>query len=291
MFLQLLSILAPVYLCVALGFFWQRLGRRVDNELIADLCTKIGAPCLVFSSLVRIDVEYSALVELAGAAILAHACMALFGLVALRLLGLPREAFLAPVIFANSGNMGFPVCLFAFGETGLSFGVVYFSISAVLHFTVGQWIWSGKASMQQLLRTPLSYAVVLAVVVMSFGLEMPTWLMRTTENLGAFTVPLMQLTLGISLAEFRIESLGRSVIVSCLRLGLGAGVGAGIATLFGMEGIARGVLILDCAMPVAVVNYLFAVQHDRAPDEVASIVVISTMLSFLSLPLLLFWVL
>jgi predicted permease len=102
---------------------------------------------------------------------------------------------------------------------------------------------------------------------------------------------MMLLTLGVALANLKVTSLWRSVVLSLGRLGLGLAVGLGIAEILGLEGAARGVLILESAMPVAVLNYLFAARYDRSPEEIAGLVLVSTTLSFVTLPALLLIVL
>lgn len=291
MFAELFSIVTPVYLCIAVGFLWRRVGRPIDNSLIADLCMNLGAPCLVFSSLVGLDVDLSALAQLAGVVIAAFVIFGALGTVALRAAKLPTASFLAPLVFPNTGNLGLPICLFAFGAEGLLYAVVFFSITSVIQFTVGQWLWSGDASLRQLARTPLIYSVFAAIGVIAIGIEVPTWLLRTTQSLGGITIPLMQFTLGVSLATLRVKHLPKSFALGGLRLLMGLAVGVGLTELIGLEGIVRGVVILDCAMPAAVINYLFAQKHNRDPDEVAGIVVASTTISLVTIPLILAWLL
>jgi len=291
MFGELFSIVTPVYLCIAVGFLWRRVGRPIDNSLIADLCMNLGAPCLVFSSLVGLDVDLSALAQLTGVVIAAFVIFGVLGVAALRVAKLPTASFLAPLIFPNTGNLGLPICLFAFGAEGLLYAVVFFSITSVIQFTVGQWLWSGDASLRQLARTPLIYSVFAAIGVIATGIEVPTWLLRTTQSLGGITIPLMQFTLGVSLATLRVKHLPKSFALGGLRLVMGFAVGVGLTELIGLEGVVRGVVILDCAMPAAVINYLFAQKHNRDPDEVAGIVVASTTMSLLTIPLILAWLL
>jgi hypothetical protein len=288
---ELLSIVLPVYVCAGLGYSWVRAGRRYDTALITDLITNVGAPCLVFSSLVGIEVEGSAMLQMAGATLLALASFAAIASAILRLAGLPLTSFLAPMTFPNAGNMGLPICLFAFGDEGLALAVCFFATTALTHFTLGQWIWSGRVSATQLLRTPLAYSVALAAVVVASGVSVPEWTLRATTLLGGFTIPLMQFTLGVSLAELQVARIPRSLALAFLRLGMGAAVGVGLAWLLGVEGAMRGVLILQCSMPVAVFNYLLAERHGRTPADVASVVILSTIASFVTLPLLLAWIL
>jgi predicted permease len=288
---ELLSIVAPIYVTIGLGYGWARLGRRYDTDLITDLVMTIGAPCLVFSSLIRLDMAPSALAEMVGATLVALLSFTLVAWIVLRVARLPRTSFLSPLVFANTGNMGLPVCLFAFGREGLALGVCFYATCAISQFTVGLWMWSGEVSFRQLLRTPLSYAALISALVVATGASVPEWIHRTTGLLGDFTIPLMQFTLGVTLARLRLGVAPHIFALSTLRIVMGLALGIGLCELLELEGVARGVFILDCAMPVAVLNYLLAEKYGRSPGDVASLVVLSTVISLVSLPLILVWLL
>jgi len=277
---------APVYLCAAVGFLWARLGRAFDTVLVTDLIMGVGAPCLVFSSLVSYEIQFAEAVEMIAATTVAIACMAGVSAIVLGVARIPLNTFLAPLTFGNTGNMGIPLCYFAFGEAGLSLAICVFAVTSVLHFTVGQAIWSGRAGWGDVVKTPLVWAVVLALIMMATGWGVSSWLTRTTSLLGSFTVPLMQLTLGVSLARLGVVRPGRSLALALVKLFVGISVGLGVAGLFDLEGVAAGVLILSCAMPAAVFNYMFAVRYERSPGDVASLVVVSTLLAALAVPVL-----
>jgi hypothetical protein len=99
----------------------------------------------------------------------------------------------------------------------------------------------------------------------------------------------MLLTLGVSLSKMHPDSLGRSLLLALVRLGLGLGAGLFVASALGVQGLTRKVLILQAAMPVGVLNYLFAHRYQRSPEQVASLVLVSTLLSVLTIPVLLAW--
>jgi hypothetical protein len=126
-----------------------------------------------------------------------------------------------------------------------------------------------------------------AAVVVGFDLSVPLVLTNTTRLLGGFAIPLMLVALGVAVAEMRVTDLRRSVLMAMMRLTVSVTVGFGMAHVFGFTGIARGVLILQCAMPAAVFNHLLAQRYDRSPEQVASIVVVSTLLTAVALPFLL----
>jgi predicted permease len=164
-------------------------------------------------------------------------------------------------------------------------------VAAVAQYSIGIAIWSGRISPGAMLRTPLTLASLVAVAVIAGGWRVPGWLLNTTELLGGFAVPLMLLSLGMAIGELRITRLGRTTAIALLRLGLGCVTGLALAAWLGFEGAARGVLVLQCSMPIAVFNYLLAQRYGRAPDEVAGAIVISTLLSLLLLPALLAYLL
>ena len=135
--LTVLNITAPVFALAAIGFAWVKLGFEYRLEFVTRLAMTLSLPCLIFVALMTSDVEPAALAELTLASFAAYAavCAAFFMIV--RLCGLDRRTFLAPLIFGNTGNLGFPLALFAFGEAGLSYAVVVFAVMAILSFTIG----------------------------------------------------------------------------------------------------------------------------------------------------------
>jgi predicted permease len=289
--LEIFAVIAPVFLCSVLGYGWVRLGHAFDTPFVSQLVTAIGAPCLIFSTFMKVDIDLAAFKTMAGAALLSMGLFALIGTAVLKAARLDLRAFLASQIFPNVGNMGLPLCLLAFGNEGLALALMYFMVNVFFNFTVGPALASGRLSLGDLLRNPMFHAVWITLTFVLTDTKPPAWVQSTADLLAGFTIPLMLLALGVSLGRLRIQSLKRSLALSVLRLGMGFVVGVAVAELMGMEGTARGILILQSAMPVAVFSYLFAVRYDRQPEEVAGTVVLSTLLSFLSLPLLLWYVL
>ncbi len=291
MLYTIFSVIAPVFLCALLGFLWVRKGLPFDTPFVSRLVLEIGAPCLIFSSFMEQDIDMATFGTMAKAALLS---MLLFGIVGgsiLHLAGLDQRTWLPSQVFPNSGNMGLPLCLLAFGEEGLALGMTYFMVMTVFSFTLGVMITSGKLTLREFASNPTFVSVLITLLFLFTGTKPWGWVQNTTQLLGDFTIPLMLIAMGVSLARFRITSAGRSLLIAALRLGMGFVVGVGVAELFGLTGVMRGVTILQSAMPVAVFSYLFAVRYNRSPEEVAGTVVISTLLSFASLPALLWYVL
>ena len=134
-------------------------------------------------------------------------------------------------------------------------------------------------------------SLVLALPVIFFDLELPRWLANTVDLLGGMTIPLMLLTLGVSLASLRLRQVGSGLLLGGLRIVLGAAVGWGIGQALALQPLEQAVLIMQSAMPVAVFNYLLAIRANQSPEQVANLVMCSTALSFILLPVILAWLL
>jgi len=283
----LFSVIAPVLIIVAIGFGWRRLDKPFDTRMVTLMVTYVSTPCLVVATFQRVELAPGALETMALAALATHAAFLALGWLAVKAARQPVRVFLPSVVFANTGNVGLPLCLFAFGEEGLALGIAYFAVNVVFLFTIGMGLAAGRMTVRELVFSPLIWAVALSVVLMTTEITLPTWIGDTVSLLGGVTIPLMLLALGASLATLKVTSFGRSVYFAVVRLVLGVGVGWGVGLALGLEGVALGVVVIESAMPVAVFNYLFAARHDARPNEVAGVVVTSTVLGFAALPFVL----
>jgi predicted permease len=285
---DLLAIIAPVFLISAAGFIWAKMGRDFHSEFVTTIVLTFATPSLVFASLTSLEVSLAESGDVLVAQLVIVAATGILGAIGLRLFGnLPTHSYLPMLMFGNMGNMGLPLCFFAFGAPGLALAAVAFAVHSVTQFTIGVSVAAGSASIKQLLRTPVIYGVLASLPFMFTGTRPPLWVANTTEVVGNMLIPLMLLTMGVALARLKLSRLGRSVIFAVLRLGGGLLLALAVTEMFGIDGMARGVIIIMGAMPVAVFNYIFAERYKRAPDEVAAAIVISTAISFVTLPALL----
>jgi hypothetical protein len=283
----ILAAVLPVLLTAGLGYVWVRLGKKFGAETMTPLISTLGTPVLVFSILMKTRLPPDAFIAVGGAAVAAIAGFVVFGSLILRLLGLRLRTYLPCLAFPNAGNLGLPLALYAYGEQGLSYAIIVFSMTTIANFTLGQGLAAGRANWLMVVKSPIPIAAVLGLIASYLQLTPPIWLANTLSLIGGMTIPLMLLMLGASLAQIRVATLPRAFAVSLLRIGGGAAIGLGACALFGLTGTARSVIILQCAMPVAVYNYLFAQMWNNQPEEVASLVVVSTLLSVGTIPMIL----
>ncbi len=280
----LVPVLVPVFLAVAVGFGWARFRLPFDRDFVTRIVTLVGTPCLAFSAITQFEGDLLALGEIALAAVLAIALFAAIGAAGLRLAGQPVTGLLPSLMLPNAGNMGLPVCLFAFGPDGLSLAFGFAAVVIAGHFTVGVMLASGRADWLELARTPVIWSLVVAVLFLVFDRPVPDWLANAAQLLGGLTIPLMLLSLGVSLASLKVRLLRLSLVLALFRLGMGAGVGLMIGSVLGLGPVAAGVVALQSAMPTAVYNYLMAARYGGPDDAVAGTVVVSTVLSLITLP-------
>jgi len=289
MMAELFAVLAPVFIVAGIGFAWARSGHVYPTDFIARLVMTIGTPCLVLSTLSRTNLEPVAFGSMALACVLAMTAMGLLGTLLSRLFGQDWRVLVPAFMFPNTGNMGLPISLYAFGEQGLALAVAFFLTLSIFQFTLGIAMSGGVASLRTLLRNPIVISLALSMPIIFFNLQLPRWLANTVDLLGGMTIPLMLLTLGVSLASIRLRHLGNGLLLGGLRILLGAGIGWSLGYVLAMEPLAHAVLVVQSSMPVAVFNYLLAVRANRSTEQVATLVMCSTALSFVLLPAILVW--
>ena len=283
--LQVLEIVAPVFLLALIGYVWRRTGRPFDIAFVSRLVMAIAVPSLLFSVLSGIEVDPKAFRDLALASLLLYAAIGVASWLAIRGAGLDRRAFLAPFIFGNTGNVGLPVALFAFGEQGLAYAMVVFAVMAALSFTVGVALVAGKGAPFEAFKQPIFYAAILGVLFAARGWRLPSALDETLSLAGQMMIPMMLITLGVAVAQLDVRDFGRALSMSLAKAALCALAALGVLGLFDLPHAAQGALVLQAITPVAVTNYLLAARYDADPDSVAGLVVVSTLVSVGVIPL------
>ncbi|MCP3970874.1 MAG: AEC family transporter [Rhodobacteraceae bacterium] len=283
--LTVLEIVAPVFLLAGAGYAWIRLGFEYRIQFVTRLAMTLAIPCLVFTSLMQSDIDPADLTQMSLAAAAGYGVLTVFAFVAVRVTRIETRTYMAPMIFGNTGNLGLPLALFAFGDQGLGYALVVFAISGIYGFTFGVWLVSGGGSLRNVLREPMVWAALLGALFLWQGWQTPLFVTRTLELVGQMAIPLMLLTLGVAVARLSPGRLGRAVWLSLLRLVLCLFAGWAVAAWFRLEPVALGVLLLQLATPVAVTSYMLAEKYGADSDAVAGLVVVSTVLAIVTLPL------
>ena len=285
--LTVLQIVAPVFLLAAIGFAWVKVGWQYEIEFVTRLAMTISVPALIFVALMKADISADTLSSLFLSSIIAYIALTIIFWIIAKLAKLDMATFWAPLIFGNTGNLGLPLAMFAFGEVGLGYAVVVFAVMAVGSFSIGVWMVSGGGSVTKIFKEPMVWATLAGALFLIQGWETPQWVTNTLELMGQMAIPLMLITLGVALARLKVKTISRAVILSIIKLIVSVCTAWVIGSYFGLNDIAFAVLVVQIATPVAVTSYLLAQKYGADANEVAGLVIASTVLSVVALPVLL----
>ena len=197
---------------------------------------------------------------------------------------------LPPYILPNTGNMGLPICLFAYGANGLGVAGAISSLIILFHFTLGVFLASKKFNLEVITKSPAFYSVIISIIFLYFEIPVPNFVVNTTMLLTYATIFLILMSLGIALTRLKVFSFYTSLVGSIARVIIGPIIGYLIILYFNLSGYAAGVLLIQCSMPSAVLNYLVGSMYSpkKVVDNIASMIVVSTLLSFITIPIIVF---
>jgi predicted permease len=297
----LVNVVLPVFLVVGVAALAQN-RLRLDAQTLSRAVFYLFGPALVFDSLVASDVSGQQFGQISAVLILSTLVLWILGALAARLLrlqGPTQAAFLAAILLMNAGNYGLSVTFFAFGQEGLSRAALYFTVSALFSASLGVYLTArGRAparlALARVARVPLAYAAILGLVFNLGNLTMPEPLLKAIHLLGQASIPTMLMVLGIKLAEtFRSRQhalpLPALATVAAMRLLLAPAIAWAAAWILGLESLARDVVVLESAMPTAVITTILATEFESDPAFASLCVLLTTLASLPTVTILLNW--
>ena len=292
-YFKLFEVLFPVFFIIGIGYFLGKKNPEIDTTFIANFAGNIGSPAMVFYAITTTGITYAIFLEYFIYSLFAIFGFSLIGILFLKLLKKDIITELPPFILPNTGNMGLPLCLFAYGNQGLGIAATIASLVILFHFTLGIFLASKKLKFQVLLKSPPFYAIIVSVLFLYYEIETPTFLINTTMMLTYAAIFLILMSLGIALTRFKVFSFKSALISSVGRVILGPVIGFIIIKFFNLSGFAAGVLLIQCSMPSAVLTYLVGSLYSskEVVDSIASMIVVSTIMSFLTVPITVFFAL
>jgi predicted permease len=281
---RILGIILPVYLVVVVGYLYAR-RVRPDMTMVNRISMNVLAPALIFSALASKDFGIAA----NGPLMLGSVAIVLgSGLLAwpfVRLLHVDFHTFVPPMMFNNCGNIGLPLAVLAYGSQGFSAMVALFTISNLLHFTLGVWIIDHHARFGRLLSSPMVWSTFLGFAFAMFHPPLPEWTSTTIKLVGDAMIPMMLLSLGVRLYEVRWSDWHVGVVGGLVSPLTGIAIAALLGPLLGLDAMQQGLLIIFGSLPPAVLNFMVAEQFQQEPAKVASIVLIGNVMSVAFIPI------
>jgi len=288
--IKLFDVLFPVFLTIGIGYWYGKKDPKFDTKFITTFAGNFGLPAIIFYSLTTTNISMELFLRFSYYITLYVMIFSLIGLIILKLLKKDIYRLLPPIILPNTGNMGMPLCLFAYGKMGLAIATAATAMILVFHFSIGILLASKKFSLKPLLNCIPVYALLLSLIFVYYEIPAPKFLENATFLIGYSTIFLVLMSLGIALSKLKVFLFKETLIYSITRVILGPLVGFGFVKFFNLSGVEAGVMFIQASMPSAVLTYLVAKIYSpkKISDNIASTVALSTFLSFFTLIVVVF---
>ncbi|MDA8688311.1 AEC family transporter [Candidatus Pelagibacter bacterium] len=291
LYLKLIDVLFPVFFVIGIGYYLGKKNPNINTDFITTFAGNVGTPAMIFYTITTTGVTLSVFTEYFIYALVIIGGFSIVGILFLLLLKKDFISELPPLILPNTGNMGIPICLFAYGKAGLGVASAIASVVILLHFTLGVLLAKKSFSLEILIKNMPIYGIIVSVIFLYFEWDVPGYLENTTFLLTYATIFLVLMSLGIALSRLKVVSWTHASILGSVRVIIGPIIGFGLIKFLNLNGFAAGVLLIQSCMPSAVLTYLVGSMYSEknVVDSVASVIVTSTIMSFITVPIVVFY--
>ena len=292
-YLKLFEVLFPVFFIVGIGFLLGKKNPNFDTSFITTYAGNFGTPALVIFALTAGAVTFEVFKEFFFYALILLSAFGIVGLIFLVLMKKDYIRELPTFILPNTGNMGIPICLFAYGELGMGIAAAISSLVVLLHFTLNIFLAKRAFDFQTIFKSPAFYAIIITVLFLYFEQPVPQFVMNTVMLLAYGMIVMILMSLGVALTQMKVFSFKDAVITSTGRVILGPIIGFILIKIFGLTGVSAGVVLIQSSMPSAILCYLVASMYSpkEIVDNISSTIVVSTVMSLVTIPITLFFAL
>ena len=291
LYLKLIDVIVPVFFIIGIGYYLGKKNPNINTDFITTFAGNVGTPGMIFYTITTTGVPLSVFTEYFIYALVIIGGFSIVGILFLLLLRKDFISELPPLILPNTGNMGIPICLFAYGTSGLGVASAIASVVILLHFTLGVLLAKKSFSLNILIKNMPIYGIIISVLFLYFEWDVPGYLENTTFLLTYATIFLVLMSLGIALSRLKVVSWTHASILGAVRVIIGPLIGFGLIKLFNLDGFSAGVLLIQSCMPSAVLTYLVGSMYSKKKvvDSIASVIVTSTVMSFVTIPIVVFY--
>ena len=292
-YLKLFEVLFPVFFIVGIGFLLGKKNPNFDTSFITTYAGNFGTPALVIFALTAGGVSFVVFKEIFFYALILLSAFGIVGLIFLVLMKKDYIRELPTFILPNTGNMGIPICLFAYGELGMGIAAAISSLVVLLHFTLNIFLAKRAFDFQTIFKSPAFYAIIVTVLFLYFEQPVPQFVMNTVMLLAYGMIVMILMSLGVALTQMKVFSFKDAVITSTGRVIIGPLIGLAVIKLFDLSGVSAGVILIQSSMPSAILCYLVASMYSPKVivDNISSTIVVSTIMSLVTIPITLFFAL
>ncbi|MBF2056317.1 MAG: AEC family transporter [Cyanobacterium sp. T60_A2020_053] len=287
----ILSAVLPVAVIILVGYIaGQKL--NLDTVTLCELSVYIFAPAIVADSLYRTTVSGNSIFLIIFNYTIISAILYFLIVIFSKIFHIKqknKQSFFAIILSPNNGNMGLPIVTFALGNGGLERAVIYMIASSIFLFGMLPAILSNqsfKKSIKLTLGLPLVWAMLGGALLNFLSIQLPFNLGKSLELLGIAAIPTALIILGMQLSQSKFEFNLEVSLLAGIKLIFAPLIAYFVGGLTGLSGLDLQVLILQTAMPTAVNSLVMVKQFGGNDVLVAQTIIISTVMSFISLPII-----
>lgn len=288
-----------LFLLLVLGFvlFKCHIFDEYTNKKISALIVNVASPMLIISSIAGVEGSNKSIVFLMiGAGILMYIGFIILGKIINRLFPFPKKdwpVYECMVVFANTGFMGYPVLLDVFGQEAVFYAsLIHMAFNFFVYTYAIMCLTKGddsefKLNFKQLL-TPGIILIFVGIFIYLFDIQLPSVLMDTINSVGSLTSPLSMMMIGSSLAVYPIKNSftdWRSYVFAFVRLMIVPFVTMIMCRLLHIDAYYANITIITNAMPVGSMVLMLATQYNANVKIVTRNIVVSTLLSVITIPI------
>ena len=288
-----------LFLLLVLGFvlFKCHIFDEYTNKKISAIIVNVASPMLIISSIAGVEGNDKSIVFLLiGAGILMYIGFIILGKIINRIFPFPKKdwpVYECMVVFANTGFMGYPVLLDVFGQEAVFY-------ASLIHMAFNFFVYTYailcltksddsefKLNFKQLL-TPGIVLIFIGILIYLFDMQLPSVLMDTINSIGSLTAPLSMMMIGSSLAVYPIKDSftdWRSYVFAFVRLIIVPFMTMIVCRLLHINPYYANITIITNAMPVGSMVLMLATQYNANVKIVTKNIVVSTLLSVITIPI------
>ena len=288
-----------LFLLLVLGFvlFKCHIFDEYTNKKISALIVNVASPMLIISSIAGVEGNDKSIVFLMiGAGILMYIGFIILGKIINRIFPFPKKdwpVYECMVVFANTGFMGYPVLLDVFGQEAVFYAsLIHMAFNFFVYTYAIMCLTKGddsefKLNFKQLL-TPGIVLIFVGIFIYLFDIQLPSVLMDTINSVGSLTAPFSMMMIGSSLAVYPIKDSftdWRSYVFAFVRLIIVPFVTMIVCRLLHINPYYANITIITNAMPVGSMVLMLATQYNANIKIVTRNIVVSTLLSVITIPI------
>lgn len=303
-FLHQLSLSAPLFLLVLSGYGLVRFGgwTKAVSDALSRFVFSVAMPAMLFHMMS----DFSRLPAVDARLLLAFfgGCLVVFGIGRIvawklfRLDGVSQSVFALGGVFSNNVMLGLPIARLTLGEAAVPSVALVLVFNALILWTLVtvsvEWARHGQLSVRGFANTargvltnPLIVAILSGTLFGLFGLTLPSSVGTTLNMVSGMAAPMALIALGMGLAQYSVRAgLGVAGAISTMKLLVQPLVVWAIARGLGLPPMETQVVVLLASIAVGVNVYMMAMQFKVLEGEIAGSLVVSTLCSAATTPLL-----